>query len=91
LESLEARLRNAGLLAQVNDLTNKLHESPLSPSTELGRAFTEFEKRVRKEERRADYFAAESNNGLVVDWHGSATDSTAEAKQALDRVLAKTN
>ncbi|MCY2987573.1 MAG: hypothetical protein NTY19_06880 [Planctomycetota bacterium] len=91
LQSLEARLRNAGLLAQVNELTSKLHESPLSPGTELGRAFADFDKRVRKEERRADYFAAETSGGLVVNWNGSAADNTAEAKQALERLLANTN
>jgi len=86
LESLEARLAHAGLLRQVNDLASKLNESPLVLDTEL-KPFAELERRVHREERRADYIAADANGGLIVDWHGSA-DSTAEAKQALERVLA---
>ena len=90
LEALEARLAHAGLLKQVSRLGQQVERDAPGFDSELTRPFAELERRVRREERRADDLAAEANGGLIVDWRGSA-DSTAEAKQALDRVLANTN
>ena len=86
LNTLEARLRNARLLAQVNDLTRGLRETPLGPNTELGKAFEGFRRRVRAAERQADYLATEARGGMVVDWAGGP-DRTEDVKAAIDRVL----
>lgn len=86
LNTLEARLRNARLLAQVNDLTRGLRETPLGPSTELGKAFEAFRRRCRAAERQADHLATEARGGMVVDWAGGP-DHTENVSAAIDRVL----
>lgn len=86
LQSLEARLLNAGLLQQVNELTAELRDAPLGPRTELGQAFSSFEKRVRAVELQADFTSAESKQGLVIDWQGDK-DQGLEARREIARFL----
>ncbi len=53
LTALEARLQNARLLEQVNDLTRELRQAPLGSQTELATKFEAFERRVAAVERRS--------------------------------------
>lgn len=87
LKKLETRLANAGLLIQVNELAGELEANPFGPQTELGEAFAEFRQRVRTVERQADYIAAESRNGVIVDWNPNVR-TDAETSQAIGQFLA---
>ena len=87
LKELETRLANAGLLRQVNELAGKLDDNPIGPQTEVGEAFAKFRKRVRTAERQTDYVAAESKDGLVVDWNPDPVGD-AVVSQAIGQFLA---
>jgi hypothetical protein len=81
--ALEARLANADLLAQVNDLTRDLKTAPLGPQTELAQKLEAFERRVTSVERRASLTAAEARGGAVIDFEGGPP----EAGPAIARCL----
>jgi hypothetical protein len=86
LVTLEARLENARLLEQVNELTRELKTSPLGPQTELAQKFEAFERRVATVERRIRTSGGGPAESPIIDWkNGSGT--VAEARDAIARFL----
>jgi phage shock protein A len=82
LTALEARLENAKLLQQVNELTRDIRTSPLGPQTELAQKFEAFERRVASAERRA---GPEPRGGDILDWDENR--GVPEARDAIARFL----
>lgn len=87
LVALEARLENARMLQQVNELTSRLKSAPLGPKTELARKLEAFEQRVASAERRAASTGVDVKGGSRIDWDGKA-GAAPEAGDAIARFLA---
>jgi phage shock protein A len=85
LTALEARLDNAKLLQQVNELAGELKAAPLGPETDLAQKFESFERRVASVERRARAAEADNRGGVVLDW--DSNKGAPEARDAIARFL----
>lgn len=84
LSSLEARLANARLQEEVQELTKGLVGQPIGPQTELAQKFDAFERRVNGAERRARQSNVNTTDGFI-DYEGKSTPP--DATEALSRFL----
>lgn len=83
LEVLAARMNNANVLEQLNELKSKF-EHPTTDKSKFEKSVAEIERRIRDTERRANG-GTKSNDGLI-DWTSTKRDLVAEIDAQLKTV-----
>jgi len=86
MERLEAKNANADVRLEVAKLANSLSGSPLAASSELEKAFRNYERRVGQKERRATFHLNAGKTAYRIDY--DAAFVTEDASSEIGKLLA---
>lgn len=90
IDSLEARLQSAGMLAQVNVWTDRLERAPEGLGQEFASAVDELQRRVLTLESEADRSSEQLAGPALIDWSESR-ESAADLAGEISRYLGHGN
>jgi len=86
MERLEAKNANAEIRLEIAKLTNSLSGAPLAASSELEKAFRNYERRVEQKERRATSHLNAGKSAYRIDY--DAAFVTEDASSEIGKLLA---